>query len=237
MLALWLLTATLAASSEGRPDAPLVPGERLDWAISWMGLNAGAAWSGTSGSRAGWVFEAGAKSAAWLVSMYPIDDLLRSEWTPGVGSARYVTRFREGRFEQDSDIRFGAEGIVVARTQRFDEGPRTWEDRYAAAPSVEDPVSAFYRLRAEAGPVGERVRYVVWSGRKAIPMIVWTAAVEPYDGQSAFRVEVLTDHGNDDVEPKMTVWITDDAARVPLAALVRSRAGPVKATLVKRTVP
>ncbi|MDP2306968.1 MAG: DUF3108 domain-containing protein [Pseudomonadota bacterium] len=233
MLALWLATVATAAT----PGVPLVAGERLDWAISWMGLNAGAAWSTTSGSSAGWVFEAGAKSATWLASMYPIDDLLRSEWVPGVGSSRHVTRFREGRFEQDQDMRFLADAVVVGRTQRFDEGPRTWEDRYAAAPRAEDPVSAFYRLREEAGPVDERVRYQVWTGRKSIPMVVWTAAVELYEGQSAFRVEVLTDHGNEDVEPKMTVWITDDAARVPLAAVVRSRAGPVKASLVKRTVP
>lgn len=231
MLALWLVAAALAA------EAPLVAGERLDWAISWMGISAGSAWSTTSKRPAGWVFEAGAKSAGWLASMYPIDDLLRSEWTPHVGSSRHVTRFREGRFEQDSDIRFTADAVVVARTQRFDEGPRRWEDRYAAAPGAEDPVSAFYRLREEAGPVGERVRYQVWTGRKSIPMVVWTTGVELYDGQPSFRVEVLTDHGNEDVEPKMTVWITDNAARVPLAALVRSRAGPVKATLVKRTLP
>jgi hypothetical protein len=231
MLALWLVATALAA------EAPLSAGERLDWAISWMGISAGSAWSTTAGSRAGWVFEAGAKSAGWLASMYPIDDLLRSEWTPGVGSSRYVTRFREGRFEKDSDNRFTADAVVVAHTQRFDEGPRSWEDRYAAAPAAEDPVSAFYRLREEAGPVGERVHYQVWTGRKSIPMVVWTAAVELYDGQPTFRVEVLTDHGNEDVEPKLTVWITDDAAWVPLAALIRSRAGPVKATLVKRTLP
>lgn len=233
MFALWLVPFGAAAA----PDVPLVGGERLEWAISWMGIDAGAAWSTTAGSGVGWVFEAGARSAGWLASMYPIDDLLRSEWTSGVGSSRYVTRFREGRFEQDQDMRFSADGVVVARWQRFDEGPRAWEDRYPPAPAAEDPVSAFYRLREEAGPVGERVRYLVWTGRKSIPMIVWTAAVEAYDGQPAFRIEVLTDHGNEDVEPKMTVWITDDAARVPLAALVRTRAGPVKATLVNRTLP
>lgn len=222
--------------------AHLVVGERLEWAISWMGVSAGSAWSTASagpagGSSASWVFQAGARSADWLASLYPIDDLIRSEWTVGVGSARYVTKFREGRFQQDQDMRLGPAGVVVARSQRFDEGWRTWEDRYAAAPAAEDPVSAFYRLRDLAGPVGERVRLSVWTGRRAVPMEVWTAAAEPYEGQPALRVEVLSHHDTANVEPKMTVWISDDAARAPLAAVMYTRAGPVKAALVTRSLP
>ncbi len=216
--------------------APIVHGERLEWAVSWMGIDAGSAWSTTSESGPAWIFEAGARSAGWLVSLYPIDDLLRSEWTAGLGSARYFTRFREGRFQQDQDNRFGADAVVVSRTQLRDEVWQPSESRYAAAPGVEDPVSAFYRIREEAGPVGERTRWTVWTGKNAIPMIVHTAAAEAYAGQAALRVEVLADHDTDDVEPKLTVWLTDDAARVPLAAVLHTRAGAVKATLVERTV-
>ncbi len=228
MLAL-LLAGSVAA-------APIVPGERLEWTVSWMGIHAGTAWSTTSSAAAGLLFEAGCASLPWLARHYPIDDRLRSEWRPGGGSARYVTRFREGDFQQDQDMRLDGDPIVVALSQRFDEGWRSWEDRHAAVDGVEDPVSAFYRLREEAGPVGERVRYVVWTGRKAAGVQIHTAAAEAIDGRAALRVEVLAEHKGGDLEPKMTVWVSDDADRVPLVAEVRTRAGPVRATLIRRVV-
>lgn len=229
MLAALLLAGSVAA-------APITPGERLEWSVSWMGIEAGRAWSTTASVASDMLFEAGAASAPWLGGLYPIDDRLRSEWRPGAGSRRYVTRFREGDFQQDQDMRLDADPIVIARTQRFDEGWRAWEDEHPAVTSVEDPVSAFYRLREEAGPVGERVRYTVWTGRKPASLEVWTAAAEPVDGRAALRVEVLTARTSGDYEPKMTVWLSDDADRVPLVAELRTRAGPVRATLVRRVV-
>ena len=220
--------------------APITHGERLEWAVTWMGVSAGSAWATTAvdaaAAGADVTFEAGATSAPWLAGLYPIDDHLRSEWRPGAGSRRYVTRFREGDFQQDQDVRLDGRPITVARSQRFDEGWRTWTDTQAAGPGVEDPVSAFFRIREEAGPVGERVRYDVWGGRGAKGVEVWTAGVEVVDGRGALRVEVLTAHTSGDFESKMTVWVSDDADRVPLRAEVRTRAGPVRVTLVRRVV-
>ena len=215
---------------------PLRVGERLEWAVSWMGVAAGRAWSTIGPLDGAVLFEAGCTSAPWLAGLYPIDDRLRSEWRPGQGSRRYVTRFREGGFEQDQDVDIGADPIVAARAQRFDDGWRAWEDIHAAVPGVEDPVSAFYRLREEAGPVGERVRWTVWTGRRAAGLQVWTAAAEALDGVAVWRVEVLAEHAGGDLEPRMTVWLTQDADRVPLVAEVRTRAGPVRAELTRRVL-
>lgn len=217
--------------------SPIASGERLEWAVSWLGVDAGIAWSTTVAQGAAVLFEAGCQSAPWLASLYPVQDTLRSEWTPGAGSVRYVTRFREGGFQQDQDMRFGADAVVIARSQLFADGWRSWEKRHKGVVSVEDPVSAFYRLREEAGPVGERVSYGVWTGRKVEAVQVWTAAAEVYDGQPALRVEVLAVRGSEDFEPKMTVWLSDDAARAPLAAELKTRAGPVRATLTRRVAP
>lgn len=216
--------------------APIQPGERLEWAVSWMGVSAGSAWATTAELDGAVLFEAGATSAPWLAGLYPIDDRLRSEWRPGVGSRRYVTRFREGNFQQDQDMALAGDPVVVARRQRFDEGWRAWEDKHTGVGPVDDPVSAFYRLREEAGPVGERVRFPVWTGRRAAGLQIWTAAAESLDGVEVLRVEVLAEHSGGDLEPKMTVWVTADAQRVPVAAEVRTRAGPVRAELRTRVV-
>lgn len=228
-----LLLAVLLGNAHA---GPVAPGERLEWAVTWMGIAAGTAWSTAATAAEGLRFEAGCTSAPWLASLYPVDDRLISTWRPGAGSSRYVTRFREGDFQQDTDAHLAGTPIVVARAQRFDDGWRSWEETRAAAPGVEDPVSAFYRLREEAGPVGERVRFEVWTGRKPAWVQVWTAAAEVVDGAPALRVEVLAEHGGGDLEAKMTVWLSDDADRVPIVAEVRTRAGPVRAALTRRVV-
>lgn len=241
MLAALLLAAAATPVSAGptaaKPIAPIRAGERLEWSVSWMGIAAGTAWATTGDLEGAVLFEAGCASAPWLAGLYPIDDHLRSEWRPGVGSRRYVTRFREGGFQQDQEIDLDGDPIVVARRQLFDDGWRAWDDHHDALPAVEDPVSAFYRLREEAGPVGERVRYTVWSGRRPSDVLVWTAAAERLGDVEVLRVEVLAEHGGGDLEPKMTVWLTADADRVPVAAEVRTRAGPVRVALTRRVLP
>jgi hypothetical protein len=198
-----------------------------------MGVDAGRAWASVAQVGELVAFEAGCTSAPWLASLYPVDDRLGSRWAPGVGSRTYTTRYREGQFQQDETVRFGPDAVRVTRGQRFDDGWRQWEDSYPGVTTIEDPVSAFYRLRDEAGPVGERLRWQVWTGKRAATVEVWTAAAEAVDGRPALRVEVWVPPRGD-LEPKMTVWVSDDADRAPLVAEVRTRAGPVRATLTRR---
>lgn len=226
-MVLVLVAAALAA----------VPGERLEWSARWMGIDAGTAWSVVSPTPEGVRVDAGCRSAPWLAKLYPVEDTLGSEWIPSQGSTRYFTRYREGGYQRDEDVHLRGDPIVARRSQLFDEGWKTWEDRYKAVVGVEDPVSAFYRLRDEAGPVGETLRWKVWSGRWPTSVQVITAAAELWEGKPTLRVEVLAEHRTQDLEPKMTVWLSDDADRVPLAATVHTRAGPVDVRLTGRTVP
>jgi hypothetical protein len=224
---LLLVAASLAA----------VPGERLEWTVRWMGIEAGTAWSTVTTNGAGVRVDAGCRSAPWLAKLYPVEDALGSEWRPNVGSSRYFTRYREGDYQRDEDVALSGDPIVARRSQLMAEGWKTWEDRYKGVAGVEDPVSAFYRLREEAGPVGETLRWKVWSGRWPTSVQVVTAAAETWEGRPTLRVEVLAEHRTEDLEPKMTVWLSDDADRVPLAAIVHTRAGPVEVRLAARTVP
>src|SRR5688572_18625414 len=112
-----LLSAALAA--------PSFVGEKLRWDIAFAGVTGGQAWAEVVPGADGAVhIEAGAKNADWYERVYSIDDFVRSPWVPGAGSRRYETRFREGRFQQDQDMRLTPSGVSVWRKQRFEEGWR-----------------------------------------------------------------------------------------------------------------
>lgn len=200
------------------------PGERLAWTVTWMGIEAGEVTATVAEAGDAWAIEVASRSARWLEPLYPIDDRLVSVWDPATGSRAYTTRFREGRFHQDQRMRFGPDAIVVWRNQRFDDGWRAWEDRYDAAPGVEDPVSALYRLRA--APLAEETRFPVFSGRQAIEVVARLGEREAVGGVPAWPIEVTTEHRGD-VRGRLRVWLSDDAARVPLRAVVETRAGDV----------
>lgn len=214
--------------------APLVDGERLEWSVAWLGVPAGRAWATLRARGEGWAVEAGCRSAEWLAGLYPIDDWLLSEWGAD-GSARYRTRFREGRFLQDQDMRFGPEAFVVARTQWIDEAWKSWEDRHAPVAGAHDPVSAFYRVREVAPPVGETRSLPLWTGRRGATVRIVGVAASTVDGVAAWELEVLTVAG-EDVKGRMRVWLSDDEDRVPLAAEIDTRAGAVRVTLASRAL-
>lgn len=215
--------------------APLEAGERLAWKVEWLGIEAGRAWATLRDDGGAWVVEAGCRSADWLAGLYPIEDALRSEWTDA-GSRLYRTRFREGGFQQDQEMALGAEAFVVARRQLFDGAWRAWEDRYDAVAGAQDPVSAFYTVRVVAPEVGEDVEFPLWNGRRAVTTRIRTVGRESREGGDVLRVEIATASGQD-VRGRMTVFLTDDADRVPVAATIETRAGPVKVALVDRALP
>ncbi|MBM4365139.1 MAG: DUF3108 domain-containing protein [Deltaproteobacteria bacterium] len=222
---MWTAFAGLALAG------PLAEGERLHYEASWMGIPAGVATAETQRDGQAWVVRVASRSADWLAGLYPVDDRLTSVWAPGTGSQRYETVFREGRFQQDQVMVFDVTAITVSRHQLFDEGWRRWEDRYAAAPGVEDPVSALWRIR-EAGAG----RFDVFSGKRVVPVDVQRAGTETVDGQSTERFDVRTVHDGD-LKDRMSLWVTTGEARVPLRAVVATRAGPVTVTLLEREVP
>ena len=195
--------------------------ESLRYVAEWMGIEAGVAEAETVGGAAAWTTVVTTRSADWLAGLYPIDDRVESTWALD-GSRRYVTHFREGHFQQDQDMRFGSEGIEVARRQRFAEGWRDWADRYDPAAGVLDPLAALMALRHEGG--GRELQ--VFSGKAVKTVFVADGGTETVPEGVAQRFE-LRMRKEGVLEDKITAWISTDAARVPLRAVVRTRAGPV----------
>ncbi len=208
-----------------------VNGERLHFAAEWMGIRAGTAVATTRATAAGWSTELVTRSDPWLDPLYPIDDTVGSRWSFD-GSAEYVTRYREGRFQQDQTMRFDAASIVVVRRQLIDGAWKDWTDRYDPAPGVFDPVAAIFQLRGHP----ESGTFRVFSGKRVVPVVCVDEGVELLDGARAHRIDLQTQEEGV-LKDKIVAWFAEDPTRAPLKALVYSRAGPVTLRLTERFVP
>lgn len=224
-----LLVAALASA------APLTHGETLDFAVRWMGVDAGRATSTLRQEGKRWVIEARARSAKWVEPLYPIDDWMRSEGVPGQGAERHLTRFREGRFQQEQDMRFGPLAILVHRDQWFEDGWRSWQRHYPYLPGTEDPLSAIYRLRVEAPAPGATTSFPVFNGRRTLTVRVTAEPGPTTDGRPSRKLRVTTARSGD-FQGSLTLLLSEDEDRVPLRTILSTRAGAVHVNLAARTV-
>lgn len=223
-----LLAALLAA-------APLTDGERLRFSLRWMGIEAGSATTSLRREGERWVIEAQARSARWVDPMYPVDDWMRSEGVPGTGALRYLTRYREGRFQQDQDMRFGPLEVLVDRDQLFADGWHSWTRHYPFVPGTEDPLSAIYHLRVHTPAVGETRQLPVFNGRRTLPVEARGEPGPEVDRRPTRKV-VVTSARSGDFQGSLTLLLSDDEDRVPLQTVIATRAGPVHVNLAERTV-
>lgn len=195
-------------------------------------MQAGIAWALLRADGEGYTIEAGCDTTGVVERMYSVHDLLTSRWLPQAHS--YSTRFREGSFQQDQQMSLNGEDFVVKRSQKYPEGWRSQEDHYNGEATVEDPVSAFYRLRNEALLPGGTVVFPLFTGRRTVNLVAHIGKECEISGKRVLKVDVSTAH-NGDMQGKLTVFISADENRLPVQVVVQTRAGPVYATLIKRT--
>ena len=215
--------------------APIEVGERLEWKVEWMGMQAGVAWAELHADGQGYRIEAGCDTSGMVERLYPVHDRLVSRWSPEEGSRSYVTRFREGGFQQDQWMTFAETGFSVRRTQLYKDGWRTKEEHYDAVHGVEDPVSAFYRLRAQDLISGSVASFPLFTGRRTVNLVATGAEQTQVAGQNALRVDIGTAHDGD-VQGRLVLYLSTDADRLPLQVVVQTKAGPVYATLSRRAI-
>jgi hypothetical protein len=214
-------------------------GETMDWSVQYMGMSVGSARVEVHAGEGGqWVIKGHSWSAPWYSRIYNVDDHTASYYSPGQGSTRYVTVFREGRFQQDQDMRIAPEGITVSRRQNFDEGWRDWEDSYEGpGRMVEDPVTAFYHLRRLALVDGTVEEIPLFSGKRVTAVQVHVEGRERVESAvgSVDTVRVRISSKRDDElkgKGRIWVWLTDDEERLPVQVIWKSGAiGTVRAEL------
>lgn len=231
-----LLRSALAAS----PEAPPFAGELLRWEVRYTGLSVGTAWAEAKAEGQELVIEAGARNASWYEPIYVVNDLVRSTWSPGAGSRRYQTWFREGRFHQDQDMKLGPDAVEVWRRQLRDGAWSESTTRYDPAPLAEDPISAMYALRREEGD--GPWTYVVWNGKKALSVVATAGPEETLEtalgALQVRRVSLAVPHeGQVSQKGSFVVWLSADERRLPVRAVLDANVGSFRAELIEYRSP
>ena len=211
--------------------------ERARWEVRYLGMTVGHVDATTEQRGEARVTTGAARSAPWYRPIYDLDDTVTSTWVPARGSLRYQARFREGRFHQDQDQRFGTDALVVEIGQRKKRSWVTWTDRLDPSPGAFDPIAAMQTVRTLDGP-GPWV-VPVFSGRSTQPLRVTHVATERLDhdllGSVSVRVlDLQTDHrGELQQAGRFRVWVTDDPQRLLARAVVQTNVGAVRVELIE----
>ena len=190
-----------------------------------MGVPAGNARATTIPAGDHWITILTARSADWLEGLYPLDDRVEAEWGAAHGSVSYATHFREGGFQQDTLTTFLSTGIEISRRSLV-RGVWTPEPRTLPPhPDVDDPLSAVMRLRALDPAIPHDL--TVFSGSRVVPIHAEPAGIEAIGSTEVQRVDLRTVREGV-MEDKLTAWFSVDGLRIPVKAVVHTRAGPVE---------
>lgn len=200
--------------------------ETLTFSARWMGIEAGIAEAESVVSDGIRVVTLTARNAGWLDSLYPIDDKVVSEARVSGGSQMYQTRFREGRFLQDQEMRFSAAGVDVARSQFEDGAWKLYNTHFSSPGDVEDPISAFYRVREADLQVGEVEHIAVFNGKRTLDIVARCVSAEPGPGGDTYRHITLSTASVGDFRGGIDLYLS--SSNVPARAIVQTRAGPVR---------
>jgi hypothetical protein len=237
---------------------PFAPGEEATYRVDWQGpagtMNAGtivlsvepgtpAQGTPAQGTPAQGTPAQGtpalrlhvrARTAPWISRFFEADDEFITDVSADLMSVRHERRLREGR-------------KVVNEVSVFDREARQlrWESDATKPPlrfwpGARDPIAAFYYLRTLPLQPGTRVQVPVNDNGRNINLDVQVERVERVTiggrEQSALRVRpTLRQRVSRRSSPDITVWLSDDVRRLPLAADVRAGFGTVRLELERVT--
>jgi len=212
---------------------PFGPGESLRFSIEYGVIKAGTAWlevapMETWHGRSCYHLVSRAESNDFMSSIYKvrdrIDSLIDAE---GLYSYRYKKRIREGTYKKDYDVAYDP----AAGKARYANGRL-----YDTSPWPKDGLAAFYFVRHLPLEVGKDVVIAHHSDESSNDIIVKVYRKE--------RIEVPA--GQFDcivIEPvmaagsifknsgKLTIWVTDDARRIPVLMKSKIPVGSIDAVL------
>jgi Protein of unknown function (DUF3108) len=249
MLLLALLVPLSAAGLESHPRAsllafrPFEAGERLTYAVSWLGIRGGTAKMEVTDAapidgRATLRLRTIAKSSPWFSKIYPIDNRVESLVDAETMSPHRMTfQRREGKQKNDFDVTFRhREGLVL---EIKDGVPQT----LAIPAETHDLISCLYYVRSLPSiEPGSTMMLNLHHDRKNYRIEVRVEGVERlstrWGDMEAVRVLVVMPfQGIFLNEGNIRVWLTHDDRRIPIMMKAKVIIGSVTATLVDRHDP
>jgi hypothetical protein len=242
-MAVWLGAVSPAwasgmAAVEVQSGVAFTVPERLEYAISWVGIPVGESSLAVSDivrleHGEAYHFVSTARSNHVLRLLYPVKTRIESFVdTERMLPVRYTMTGRQGFKTRNRELRFDQMShqveLIMAGMQRV----------YPTVDAVQDPLSAlyFYRTRAAVTP-GEVVRIPVHDRKRPHEIVITTGQVETITTRAgtfeAARLNVKqTEEGLFLHEGDITLWVTTDARRLPVRMLGRVMIGTVEAELL-----
>jgi Protein of unknown function (DUF3108) len=251
------------ATPEPPPPGPIPfeAGERLTFDVTWDGP-AGTVSAGTvtlevralrggmkEGDKQGtapptsslparepvWRFDVAARTAPWVGRFFEADDRFVTGTDATLHPLWHERRLREGRRAVDERLAFDHEARRV-HAQRPDGSPAGPDVRMA--PFSRDAVSAFYYVRTLALSPGDRLEIPVVENGRQVRLVLHAAnreTIQVGDAPTdALRLDAgLVQRVPRRAPPRLTVWLTTDARRLPVLAEVDAVFGKVRLRLAK----
>ena len=212
---------------------PFGPGESLRFSIEYGLIKAGSAWLEVAGmetyrGRPCYHLVSRAESNDVMSKVYKvrdrIDSLIDAE---GLYSYRYRKHIREGNYKKDYDAQYDP----AAGKVRYADG-KTFD----MAQWSMDGLAAFYYVRHVPLEVGKDVVIPHHSDKATADIVVKVHGKEtvstPAGKFNCYVIEpVMTAGGIFKNSGRLTIWVTDDARRIPVLMKSRIPVGSIDAVL------
>jgi hypothetical protein len=235
-----------AATSSPREDSVPAPartdgifrkfaGERFFFDVSWMGIHVGSAVMETSEEKGVVAISSRVRSAAVLSAFYKVEDYSESTLLGGT-PLRFRIRQHEGRYRSDKETVFDATGRKIVY---FDYRKGMRKESPMPEDMVWDVISGFYYLRTRPLDVGETVYVDLFDSNKFLHAAVHVVRKEKIRGPGMGEVgavvvkPVLKSEGLFQNKGDISIWLSDDANRIPLRVETSVPIGKVVAELRK----
>jgi hypothetical protein len=218
------------------------PGERLEFSISWMGINAGSAILEVGsevriGEEKAYHITSTARSNDFISRFFPVEDRVETFMDPErLFPLKFLLHQREGRRVKERQVFYDQ---VRHKVTQLEEGK---EEIFEIEPGAQDALSALYFFRTLPIPSpGESVIIKVHEGDKNWDLEVRILDKERIDAPvgSFNTVKTIVKARYEGVfmnKGDITVWFTDDPRHVPVQMQSRVVIGSVKATLVSQNL-
>lgn len=225
--------ATAEKPSANQAVIPFAPGEECNFVVKFGFVKAGTATLAVQNSNRQskeplFRLISSAKSSRFFSTFFLVDDLVESHWSPNTLLPEFFEkRIREGKYEKDETIRFDQE----AGKAHYQNGEVSQMTPYS-----QDVLSAFYYVRTQPLRVGSTISIPSHTDGKNYPLEVKIMRKEKIKVKAGtyncFVVEpLLKSAGLFKQEGRLTIWITDDARRIPVLMKSKVAVGSIVAEL------
>ena len=226
---------------------PAIPPQRLEFQLSWKGMvQAGTVridFAPKDARKPGLlVVRSSARSTGAASSLFPYEHSFWSEIHPNSLRPRYFHAVEKDKKETVTTIVHHHPGLTECEetTRNHKSGKSNTRNHEFRHAPVFDLFSAMLHVRSQKLAKGDRIRIVIQPFENPYLLDVESHGPEVHEGRKAIRLTVSMRKINRDTRELIpyrklkrpaTLWLTDDADRIPLELRAAVFIGDVRATL------